>query len=111
MKKKKKVFQGALFTILFMCVLVMFLSFILSIFGLEGYETYISNGRLESSLVTVNNIFSVNGFKYLFNNAVTNFKMFEPLVLLIISMIGISVADTSGMLDTVFLQRSTSTII
>ena len=103
MKKKKKVFQGALFTILFMCVLVMFLSFILSIFGLEGYETYISNGRLESSLVTVNNIFSVNGFKYLFNNAVTNFKMFEPLVLLIISMIGISVADTSGMLDTVFL--------
>ncbi len=103
MKKKKKVFQGALSTIILMTFVVMFLSFLLSLFGLEGYETYISNGRLESSLITVNNIFSVNGFKYLFGNAVLNFKMFEPLVLLIISMIGVSIADTSGMLDPIFL--------
>ena len=59
MKKKKKVFQGALSTIILMTFVVMFLSFLLSLFGLEGYETYISNGRLESSLITVNNIFSV----------------------------------------------------
>ena len=102
-KKKKKVFQGALSTILLMCVIVIVLSFILSLLGFEGYETYISNGVLESSLITVNNIFSVNGFKYLFNNAVLNFKMFEPLILLIISMIGISIADTSGILDPIFL--------
>ena len=72
MKKKKKIFQGALSTIILMTVVVMVLSFLLSLFGLEGYETYISNGRLESSLITVNNIFSVNGFKYLFGNAVLN---------------------------------------
>ena len=102
-KKKKKVFQGALSTILLMCVIVIVLSFILSLLGFEGYETYISNGVLESSLITVNNIFSVNGFKYLFNNAVLNFKMFEPLILLIISMVGISIADTSGILDPIFL--------
>ena len=102
-KKKKKFFQGALSTILIMCVVVMFLSFIFSLFGFEGYETYISNNNLESSLVTVNNIFSVNGFKYIFTNSITNFKLFEPLVLLIISLIGVSIADTSGMLDSVFL--------
>ena len=102
-KKKKKIFQGALSTILIMCVIVMFLSLIFSLIGFEGYETYISNNKLESSLVTVNNIFSVNGFKYLFTNSITNFKLFEPLVLLIISLIGISVADTSGVLDPVFL--------
>ncbi len=102
-KKKKKFFQGALSTILIMCVIVMFLSFIFSLFGFEGYETYISNNTLESSLVTVNNIFSVNGFKYIFTNSITNFKLFEPLVLLIISLVGISIADTSGMLDPVFL--------
>lgn len=101
--KNKKIFQGALSTIILMFIIVCVLSFLLSIFGLEGYETYISNGRLESSMITVNNIFSVNGFKYLFNNAVGNFKLFEPLVLLIISMIGVSVADTSGMLDPIFL--------
>ena len=102
-KKKKKIFQGALSTIILLCFIVMLLSFVLSLFGLEGYETYISNGRLESSLVTVNNIISVNGFKYLFNNATVNFKLFEPLVLLIISLIGVSVCDTSGMLDPIFL--------
>ena len=102
-KKNKKIFQGALSTILLMCVIVILLSFVLSLFGFEGYKTYISNGTLESSLITVNNILSVNGIKYLFNNAVINFKMFEPLVLLIISMIGISIADTSGLLDSIFL--------
>ena len=102
-KKKNKIFQGALSTILIMCVIVMFLSLIFSLIGFEGYETYISNNKLESSLVTVNNIFSVNGFKYLFTNSITNFKLFEPLVLLIISLIGISIADTSGVLDPVFL--------
>lgn len=102
-KKKKKVFQGALSTVLIMCLIVMVLSLFLSLIGFEGRKTYISNGVLESSLVTVNNIFSVNGFKYLFTNAITNFKMFEPLVLLIISLIGVSIADTSGMLDPIFL--------
>ena len=102
-KKKKKIFQGALSTIIVLCVIVVILSFILSLIGFEGYQTSISNGRLESSLITVNNIISVNGFKYLFNNCITNFKLFEPLVLFIISMIGVSIADTSGMLDSIFL--------
>lgn len=103
MKKKKKVFQGALSTILIMCGIVMVLSFILSLIGFESYQTYISNGILESSMVTVNNVFSVSGIKYIFTNSVTNFKLFEPLVLLIISLIGISIADSSGMLDSIFL--------
>lgn len=103
MKKKKKVFQGALSTILIMCGIVMVLSFVLSLIGFESYQTYISNGILESSMVTVNSIFSVNGIKYLFTNSVTNFRLFEPLVLLIISLIGVSIADASGMLDSIFL--------
>lgn len=102
-KKRKKVSQGALLTILVMCFAVMVLSSLLSLFGFQGYQTYISNGTLESSLVTVNNIFSVNGIKFLFNNSVLNFKLFEPLVLLIISLIGISIADESGLLDSIFL--------
>jgi len=67
-KKKKHVFQGALSTILLMLGIVMLLSLVLSLIGFESYETYISNGVLESSLVTVNNIFSVDGIKYLFLN-------------------------------------------
>lgn len=103
MKKKKKVFQGALSTIFILFVIVMFLSLVLSLVGFESYETYISNGILESSLITVRNIFSVEGFKYLFSNCVTNFKLFEPLVLLIISLVGVSIADVSGMLDVIFI--------
>jgi len=58
-KKKKKIFQGALSTIIVLCVVVIILSFILSLIGFEGYQTSISNGRLESSLITVNNIVSL----------------------------------------------------
>lgn len=101
--KKKKVLQGALSTILVMYFIVMLLSFILSLIGFGSHQTYIANGYLESSLVMVNNIFSGAGFKYLFTSSVTNFKMFEPLALLIISLIGVSIADESGMLDVLFL--------
>lgn len=101
-KKTKKVFQGALSTILILYVFVMVLSLILSLIGFESYETYISNGILESSLVTVRNVFSVDGFKYLFTNSVINFKLFEPIVLLVISLIGISIADVSGLFDCLF---------
>lgn len=102
-KKSKKVFQGALSTILVMIFIVMVLSFVFSLFGMESYKTYISNGVLESSLVTVNNIFSVQGIKFLFSNSVINFKLFEPLVLLVISLIGVGIADVSGLLDSLFL--------
>jgi aminobenzoyl-glutamate transport protein len=102
-KKKKKLFQGALSSIIVMGLFIMILSFILSLIGFEGYETHISNGYLESSLVTVNNFISFNGFKYLFNNSIINFKMFEPLALLVISLIGVSVAEVSGLLDPIFL--------
>ena len=49
-----------------MIIFVTILSLVFSLFGMESYKTYISNGVLESSLVTVNNILSVNGFKFLF---------------------------------------------
>lgn len=104
MKKKKKIFQGALSTILIITGFVMVLSFVLSLFDFQSYETYISNGILESSLVTVNNIFSEDGFNYLFNNSIINFRLFEPLVLLIVSLIGIGIADASGMLDSIFIR-------
>ena len=105
MKKKnsKKIFQGAITAILLMIIFVTILSLVFSLFGMESYKTYISNGVLESSLVTVNNILSVNGFKFLFTDCVKNFRLFEPLVLLVISLIGIGIADASGVLDPIFL--------
>lgn len=102
-KKTQNVFKGALSTLLIITFVVMILSLLLSIFGLEGYQTYISNGVLESSLVTVNNIFSLNGLKFLISNCVFNFKSFEPLAFFIISLIGVSIADSSGFLDSIFL--------
>lgn len=102
-KKSKKIFQGAISSLLLMIIFVMILSFVFSLFGMESYKTYISSGSLESSLVTVNNIISVQGFKFLFTNSVMNFRFFEPLVLLVISLIGIGIADASGVLDPVFL--------
>ena len=51
---------------------------------------------MESTLITVKNLFSVKGIKYIIGNAVSNFKNFDPLVLIIISTIGVGICEKTG---------------
>lgn len=101
-KKKKKLMLGPVITIIVLAFLIMFLSSIFSRLGIKGYKTSIVNGALESSLVTVKNIFTINGLKYLFSNVVTNFRSFEPLVLIIMSFIAVSIGESSGLFKVIF---------
>lgn len=100
--RKKEHSKGPVFVLIITTLVVAILSLILSLFEVQANKTIISNGTLESVLVTVNNIFSVDGIKYLFNNIISNFRLFEPLVLLIISLIGISIGEKSGLLHAIF---------
>ena len=58
LKKKTKKLYGPVLVMLFLTLLICVASFVLSLLGVEGYKTSINNGVLESSLITVNNIFS-----------------------------------------------------
>ena len=90
-KKKKENLRGAVSSILFLIILISILSFILNVIGFQGYKTSIVNGVLADTLVKVRNVFSVEGIRFVIGDAITNFMNFEPLVLLIISLIGIGI--------------------
>lgn len=100
--KNNKKMLGPVITIIILTFLIVIASSVFSLLGITGNQTYISNGSLETSLVTVNNVLTKDGIKYVFTNAITNFQIFEPLVLLIISLITISIGEASGLLKAVF---------
>lgn len=97
MRKKEKLF-GPITTIMIILIVVMVVTSILSLLGFEGQEAIITNGKLETHLVTVNNIFSLDGIKYLFQNTFSNFQNYQPLFFLIISLITIGIMEKSGLI-------------
>ncbi|MFV0250239.1 MAG: AbgT family transporter [Bacilli bacterium] len=101
-KKKDKKLYGPVFILMSIIIFISILSFIFSIFEIEGYRTVIANGTLVTSLITVKNIISIEGFKFIIGNAVSNFLSFEPLVLLIIALFGIGICERSGFLYAIF---------
>lgn len=101
-KKKKKILFGPVITILIMTFVIMLVSLIMSKLQLQGQITTIENGVLASSLTIVNNIFTLDGLKFLFGNVLSNFQTFEPLVILIVALIGVSIGESSGLFDAVF---------
>ncbi len=101
-KSKRKILFGPVITILILTFIIMLASSIMSRMQLQGDIVSIENGVLSSSLTIVNNIFTLDGLKFLFNNIINNFMTFEPLVLLIVALIGISIGEASGLFDIVF---------
>lgn len=99
--KNKKIF-GPITVMIIISLVIIISSFIASLLGLQAEKTVINNSVLETSLITVNNFLSLDGIKYLFGNTILNFQMFEPLVMVIISLIAFGIADTSGLLQIIF---------
>lgn len=95
---KNKRIIGPSTTLIILTLLVALLGTIFFILNFEGTITNIDNNVLSTSTITFKSMFSVEGIKYLFSNIVINFQMFEPLVLLIISLIGVSILETSGLI-------------
>lgn len=103
-RKKNKIELGPVFTIMLMSFILMLVSVIFSITGIGAHQTNIVGDTLETSLITVKNIFSVDGIKFLFGDMVNNFALFEPLALTIISLIGIGIAEKSGLFKALFIN-------
>lgn len=95
--KKEKIF-GPVSVIIMLIFGIAILSFLVSILGIESHKTVIANGTLESILISVRNLFSLNGIKFFIGNAITNFTKFEPLALIIIVSIGIGICEKSGII-------------
>ena len=103
-KKKKKNVRGAVSTLLTLTIIISIASLVLSLIGFQGNKTYIGNGNLETSLVVVKNVISIDGIKYIVGNVVTNFINFKPLAILVISLVGIGILEKSGLLNAMFFK-------
>lgn len=88
--------QGPITTIIFLCLLIALFSLVLNIFKVSGDLT--EAGTLETSVITVNNIFSKEGVKYILNNSITNFELMDPIIYIIMSLISVSMLESSGLL-------------
>ena len=56
-------------------------------------------GELESKLIAVENLLTYEGIKNIISNTVKNFVAFAPLSMLLISLIGLSIAEATGFIE------------
>lgn len=101
--KLKKFHLHPVTSIILLIGVIILLSGILS--GLEMQATYntinANTNQLEPTLVTVENLLNYDGMKYIFSNAARNFISFAPLSMLLIALIGVSVAESTGLIEAV----------
>ncbi len=110
-RKLKKINLHPVTTFILLIFGVVLLSFILSLFNVSAtYNTINANtNSLEKTIVSVKNLLSYDGIKYIISNAATNFISFTTLSTLIITLIGIGIADVTGLIQT-FMKRKLTKI-
>lgn len=100
--KLKKFYFHPITVFLFLILLTVVMSGILSAFETQAtYNTInINTKELKPTLVTVESLLSFDGIKFIISNAARNFLSFGPLGMLLISLIGLSVAEGTGFIET-----------
>lgn len=86
----------ALFALFAVAIVV--ISGILSAIGFSAVGTLVnsSTGQLEEQTIEVVSLFNLNGIAYMLTKAVSNFTGFAPLGTVLVAMMGVGVAETSG---------------
>ncbi len=99
-KNRQKLHPIMIYVLLIFGVII--LSGILHLFDVQSTYYTINATTLTKIPVTetVNSLFSLSGIKYIFSNTVANFANFAVLSNLIILLMGISIMDKSGFLQT-----------
>ena len=103
-KIRDKVILHPIMSFVILILITVFISGILNLFDVTGSYGLINSktNTLENTIVTIENLFSLRGVKYIFSNTVSNFASFTPLTLLLITLLGIGIMDKTGFLDTLF---------
>ncbi len=106
-RKLKKFNLHPVTTIILLILLVVLLSAILSLFDASAtYNTIdLATGQIQTSIITVENQLTYQGVKNLISNATKNFISFAPLGTLLITLIGLGIAEATGLIDTVLRRR------
>ena len=87
-----------LFTILSGAIIL--ISFICSLLGVSATGELISNGQLTETTIHAVSLLTPEGISYMLTNAVTNFTTYAPLGMVLVAMLGVGVAEHSGLINT-----------
>lgn len=127
-KKRKSLFQKFLdgvekagnalphpVTIFFiLCVIVMIISHICYKAEVDVNFTKIAKNdagvyEAKDTIVSVVSLLTPDGIRYMFENAVTNFTGFAPLGTVLVAMLGVGVAEGTGLISTLIRKLVLST--
>ena len=97
----------ALFAGLALAIVV--LSAILSATGLSATGELISGGELKEQTITVVSLLTKDGLAYMLTNCVSNFTTYAPLGMVLVAMLGVGVAEQSGLINTLLKRTVTVT--
>ncbi|MBE6940070.1 MAG: AbgT family transporter [Ruminococcaceae bacterium] len=79
---------------------IVLISAVCAALGVSATGNLVSNGELKETTVTVVSLLTKDGLKYMFTSAVNNFTTYAPLGMVLVAMLGVGVAEKSGMIDT-----------
>ena len=91
-----------LFAIFAMAVVV--ISAVCAAMGVSATGNLVSNGELKETTVTAVSLLTKDGLAYMFTSAVNNFTTYAPLGMVLVAMLGVGVAEQSGMINSLLKQ-------
>ena len=92
----------ALFAML--ALLIVVISAICAAMGVSATGELISGGELKETTVTAVSLLTKDGLAYMFTKAVSNFTSYAPLGMVLVAMLGVGVAEQSGLINSLLKQ-------
>ena len=78
---------------------IVVLSAVCAALGVSATGNLIVNGELQETTVTAVSLLTKEGLTYMLTNAVTNFTTYAPLGMVLVAMLGVGVAEHSGLIN------------
>lgn len=78
---------------------IVIISAICAALGVSATGELIVDGQLQETTVTAVSLLTKEGLTYMLTNAVSNFTSYAPLGMVLVSMLGIGVAEQSGLIN------------
>ena len=88
---------------------IVVLSAICAALGVSATGSLVSGGRLQETTVTAVSLLTRDGLAYMFTSAVSNFTNYAPLGMVLVAMLGVGVAEKSGLIDSLLKKAVRAT--
>ena len=91
------------------CLFIIVISAICAAVGVSATGKLISNGEMAETTVTAVSLLTKDGLAYIFSHAVSNFTSYAPLGMVLVAMLGVGVAEQSGLITALLKQTVKAT--